>query len=101
MEQYLNQEFKARIMSIDHKGIKIMTDNNIMGYIDLDDFYRTNKLETNYFGRIGDEILVIAYWVDRLRNRVFFNFNKNLTLEKNGHHNNHHKGKHKTRVKHK
>lgn len=97
MEEYLNQEFKARIMSIDHRGIKIITENNIIGYIDLDEFYRTNKLETNYFGRIGDEILVTAYWVDRLRNRIFFNFDKNLTLEKNGNH----KNKHKTRVKHK
>lgn len=97
MEKHLNKQFKARIISMDHKGIKIMTDNNIIGYIDLDEFYRTNKLETNYFGRIGDEILVTAYWIDRLRNRVFFNFNKNLTLEKNGHH----KSKHKTRVKHK
>ena len=97
MQEHLNKQFKARIISMDHKGIKIMTDDNIIGYIDLDEFYRTNKLETNYFGRIGDEILVTAYWIDRLRNRIFFNFNKNLTLEKSGHH----KDKHKTRVKHK
>lgn len=97
MQKHLNKQFTARIISMDKKGIKIETKDNITGYIDLDEFYRTNKLETNYFGRIGDEILVTAYWIDRLRNRIFFNFNKNLTLEKSGHH----KGKHKTRVKHK
>lgn len=97
MEKHLNKQFIAKIVSMDHKGIKIITEDNISGYIDLDEFYKTNKLDTNYFGRIGDEILVTAYWIDRLRNRIYFNFNKNLTLERSGHH----KGKHKTRVKHK
>lgn len=97
MEQYLNKQFVARIISMDHRGIKIMTEDNIIGYIDLEEFYKTNKLESNYFGRIGDEILVTAYWIDRLKNKIYFNFIKNLTLEKNGNH----KGKHKTRVKHK